>query len=125
MKMLDTVFQKVLRSIPISSNVKYSNLSDTGLSEMVKNCRNEIIKSNESGIMPSPKYFEQVAVLSRKEKRYEDEVAICEMYIDIAEQYAVEHNLSESETIECVKLNCEPLYKRMHYAKAMIVNNNS
>ena len=57
---------------------------------------NEIQSSIDTGIMPSPRYFEQAAILSRKEQKYENEIAICEMYIDLAKEYASKNKLIES-----------------------------
>ncbi len=87
---------------------------------VVKNCRDEIQKAEDSGLMPSPKYFEQVAVLSRKEKRYENEIAICEMYIGLVKQYAIKNNLSQAEFSDQILPQCAPLYKRLHNAKIML-----
>ncbi len=37
----------------------------------------------KADIVPAPYYIERVAILSRKEKNYEQEVAYCEKYIEI------------------------------------------
>ena len=95
-------------------------IDDTNIREVIKYCRKEIASSLDSGIMPSPKYFEQAAVLSRKEQKYSNEIAICEMYISLVKQYAANNNLSKSEFRETVLPYCEPLYKRMHNAKSML-----
>ena len=95
-------------------------MDDTNIREVIKYCREEIQSSLDSGIMPSPKFFEQAAVLSRKEQNYANEIAICEMYVSLAKQYASKNNLSENEFRETVLPYCEPLYKRMHNAKSML-----
>ncbi len=95
-------------------------LDDTDLHSVIKCCRNEIASSLDTGIMPSPKFFEQAAVLSRKEQNYKNEIAICEMYVSLAKQYASNNNLSKEEFRESVLPKCEPLYKRMHNAKSML-----
>lgn len=119
MSKLDTIFKKAIKRTS-SSVVKKNQLSDTDIHSVVKSCRDEIQKSEDSGIMPSPKYFEQVAVISRKEKRYENEIAICELYIGLVKQYAAKNKLSRAEFSDQVLPTCTPLYKRLHNAKTML-----
>jgi hypothetical protein len=92
----------------------------TDIKSVVECCRDEIQKSIDTGIMPAPKYFEQVAILSRKEKNYENEIAICDMYIRLVKKYASEINMSRQEFTDSVLPECAPLYKRMHNAKSML-----
>ncbi|MGH1537467.1 MAG: hypothetical protein ACRBDX_05405 [Gammaproteobacteria bacterium] len=115
---LNTIIRKVipLKDIPTTTD----NIDDTDIKEVVNCCRDEIQKSVDTGIMPAPKYFEQVAVLSRKEKNYENEIAICDMYIKLVKKYASEHKLSRQEFTDNVLPECAPLYKRMHNAKSMM-----
>jgi len=95
-------------------------LDNTDIRSVIAGCRNEIKNAEDSGIMPSPKFFEQAAVLSRKEKNYSNEIAICEMYVSLAKRYASKNKLSRQEFIDSVLPQCEPLYKRMHNAKSML-----
>lgn len=115
---LNTIIRKVipLKDIPIATD----SIDDTDIKEVVSCCRDEIQKSMDTGIMPAPKYFEQAAVLSRKEKNYENEIAICDMYIKLVKKYASEHNLSRQEFTDNVLPECAPLFKRMHNAKSMM-----
>ncbi len=115
---LNTIIRKVipLKDIPTTTD----NIDDTDIKEVVNCCRDEIQKSVDTGIMPAPKYFEQVAVLSRKEKNYENEIAMCDMYIKLVKKYASEHKLSRQEFTDNVLPECAPLYKRMHNAKSMM-----
>lgn len=94
-------------------------VDETDINSVVDHCRFEIQKSYDSGIMPSPKFFEQAAVLSRKEKNYENEIAICELYVNLAKGYAKKNNLSDSEFRDDILPKCESLYKRMHNAKSL------
>ena len=96
---------------------------NTDIHEMVRCCREEIQKSEDSGIMPDPRYFEQVAVLSRAAKRYENEIAICEMYIELMNQYAAREKLTDAEISTNLLPNCAPFVKRIHNAKIMIGHN--
>ena len=52
----------------------------------MKECCDAGLKTMEkAGIVAAPYYFERVAILSRKEKNYEQEVAYCERYIAAVE----------------------------------------
>ena len=93
---------------------------NTDIHEMVRCCREEIQRSEDSGIMPDPKYFEQVAILSRAAKRYENEIAICEMYIELMNQYAAREKLTDAEISTNLLPNCAPFVKRIHNARIMI-----
>ncbi len=89
------------------------------LNETVRRCREDIQASEESGIMPSPKYFEQVAILYRKDKNYENEIAICEMYIELVNQYAAKNKITKAEASYQVLPKCAPFVKRLQNAKIM------
>ena len=117
---LNTIFRKVipLKDIPTGTQ---SLLDDKdNIKTVVDCCRDEIQKSVDTWIMPAPKYFEQVAVLSRKEKNYQNEIAICDMYIKLVKKYASENNMIRQEFTDTVLPDCAPLYKRMHNAKSMM-----
>ena len=118
---IDTLIQKVIKKKKkkISTVVARNPLTDTDIHRVVKNCRDEIQKSVDTGIMPSPRYFEQAAILSRKEQKYDNEIAICEMYIDLAKEYASEHKLTKAEFSHQVLPKCAPLLKRLRNAKLM------
>jgi len=117
---LNTIIRKVipLKDIPTDTQSLLDDKAD--IKTVVDSCRDEIQKSVDTGIMPAPKYFEQVAVLSRKEKNYENEIAICDMYIRLVKKYAAKHKLSKQEFTDNVLPECAPLYKRMHNAKFMM-----
>jgi len=95
------------------------------INEILKCCREEIQNSEDSGIMPAPKYFEQVADLSRVEKQYENEIAICEMYINLVNQYAAREKLTEAEISTNLLPNCAPFVKRIHCAKLIQRSNRT
>lgn len=117
---LNTIINKTIFKNSKSVDTQDSPLSETDILSVIKSCRSEIQKSKDSGIMPSPKYFEQAAILSRKERNYTNEIAICEMYVKLAKQYASKNKLSRQEFRESILPQCEPLYKRMHNAKSML-----
>ncbi len=129
---LDTFIKKIVNGrgqLEINSNKKMNHgvgpvISSANIHEMVKQCRKEIQKSEDSGIMPAPNYFEKVAILSRTEQRYENEIAICEMYIDLVNQYATDNQLTDAEMSSKLLPKCAPFVKRIHNAKIMLSNLN-
>jgi len=100
-----------------SRGLESNSTNNLDIHEIVECCRDEIQASEDSGIMPSPKYFEQAAVLSRKEKKYDNEIAICEMYIELTNHYATINNLTDAEISTQVLRVCDPFVKRLHNAK--------
>lgn len=116
---LNTIISQALFGKHKQPENEYQILSDTDIHSVMECCRDEIQNSEDSGIMPSPKFFEQAAVLSRKERNYANEIAICDMYVKLAKQYASKNKLTRQEFIDSVLPQCEPLYKRMHNAKSM------
>ena len=117
---LNTIIKKVIPLKDLQTNKNNLQADETDINTVVEYCREEIQKSVDTGIMPAPKYFEQVAVLSRKEKNYENEIAICDMYIKLVKKYAADNNISRQEFTDTILPECAPLYKRMHNAKSML-----
>ena len=95
------------------------SVNELKMEELVERCREEIGWSEHEGEIPSPKYFEQVANLSRKSKMYENEIAICEMYIDLVYKYALNHDFTESEIEDDIKPRCIPFIKRIRDIKSL------
>lgn len=50
-------------------------------------CYAELKTMDKSDLVPAPYYFERVAILSRKEKSYKQEVFYCEQYIEKVEAF--------------------------------------
>ena len=75
--------------------------------------------------MPAPKYFEQVADLSRAEKQYENEIAICKIYIHLVNQYAAREKLTEAEISTNLLPNYASFVKRIHIAEIIQRSNSS
>lgn len=56
--------------------------------EIMKRCCDTELKTMASaGLVSAPFYFERVAILSRKQKNYRQEVEYCERYIQAVEKY--------------------------------------
>ena len=125
MKALDTIITKTIKkTISLSDHISTTNNmiaeEDTGLYSILKKCKQEAQQADESGNMPSPEYFQQAAALSRKEKKYENEIAICKYYINIVSQYATNNNFSKTDLYNKVDRKIDPFNKRIHLAETMI-----
>lgn len=57
------------------------------LEYMKRCCDAGLIAMAVAGIVSAPYYFERVAILSRKQKNYHQEVEYCELYINSVESY--------------------------------------
>lgn len=56
--------------------------------EVMKRCCDAELKAmDKAGLVPAPYYFERVAILSRKEKDYKQEIFYCEQYIEKVEVF--------------------------------------
>ena len=61
------------------------------LENMKKCCDTELKTMRSAGLVAAPYYFERVAILSRKEKNYRQEIEYCEKYIRLVENYYARH----------------------------------
>ena len=66
---------------------EYSEEKKHDLECMKKCCDAELKTMEESGVAPAPYYFERVAILSRKNKNFQQEVDYCELYISALEKF--------------------------------------
>ncbi|EPZ2570091.1 hypothetical protein ACXLTH_004217 [Salmonella enterica subsp. enterica serovar Kiambu] len=57
------------------------------LDVMKRCCDAELKVMDKAGLVPAPYYFERVAILSRKNKDYKQEIYYCEQYINKVEAY--------------------------------------
>lgn len=61
---------------------EYAEEKKHDIQYMKKCCDAELKTMERVGLVPAPYYFERVAILSRKEKNYQQEVDYCETYIN-------------------------------------------
>lgn len=54
---------------------------------MKRCCDAELNTMDKAGMVPAPYYFERVAILSRKEKNFEQEIFYCAQYIEKVEDF--------------------------------------
>lgn len=124
MKMMDTIITKsIKKAISLSGHTSTTDdvkaEEDRDLYSILKKCEREAQQADESGIMPSPEYFQQAAVQSRKEKKYENEIAICKYYVNLVSQYAAKNNFSK-DLYNKVNRKIDPFNKRIHLAETML-----
>ena len=125
MKVMDTIISKTIKNaISLSGNKStiddIKDEKDTNLYTILKKCKQEAQQADESGIMPSPEFFQQAAVLSRKENKYENEIAICKYYINLVSQYAANNNFSKVDIYNKIDRKIDPFSKRIHLAESML-----
>ncbi|MCK4542620.1 MAG: hypothetical protein KAU17_10345 [Spirochaetales bacterium] len=92
------------------------------LNYMKKCCDAELNTMNKAGTVPAPYYFERVAILSRKEKNYAQEVAYCEKYIEVVEDF---YEANGTEGFENVRQGprYKAIVKRLPKAKELLGKN--
>lgn len=66
---------------------EYAEEKKLNIEYMKKCCEAELKTMEKAALVPAPYYFERVAILSRKEKDYQQEVAYCEKYIALVEDF--------------------------------------
>jgi len=82
-------------------------------------CDAELKTMRKTGLVPAPYYFERVAILSRKEKNYRQEVSYCESYINAVEGFYKKYGIDGMADVRK-----EPRYqaitKRLPKAKELL-----
>lgn len=67
-------------SIDGRETYEYAESNKHDIECMKKCCNVELTKTEQECYAPAPYYFERVAILSRKEKNYTQEIEYCEKY---------------------------------------------
>jgi hypothetical protein len=70
---------------------EYAEEKKHDLEYMKKCCDAELKSMEKTGLVPAPYYFERVAILSRKEKNYQQEIEYCENYINAVKKFYKKH----------------------------------
>ena len=70
---------------------EYAEEKKHDIGYMKKCCDAELKTMEKAGLVPAPYYFERVAILSRKDKNYQQEVDYCESYIYAVERFYKKH----------------------------------
>lgn len=66
---------------------EYAETHKDDIEYMKRCCDAELKTMDTAGLVPAPFYFERVAILSRKQKHYRQEVEHCERYIHAVEAF--------------------------------------
>ena len=133
MSVLDTLLDSLIRNssftlTSIFARIKFfrensideSEFGDSDLLNAVNACREEIARSESAEDIPSSRHFEKVAIYSRSARNYENEIAICKMYIDLVNKYIYKHNPSKDYIDNELIPLCEPLMHRINNAKTLM-----
>ncbi len=136
MNVLDTLINSLIRksSFTLSSifarsknfkeePIDVTDVSESDLFQAVTACREEIARSESEGDIPSPKHFEKAAMYSRSVRNYENEIAICQMYVDLVNKYVYKHKPSKQYIDTELMPLCEPLIHRINNAKTLMPKN--
>ena len=70
---------------------EYAEEKKHDIEYMKKCCGAEFKTMEKTEIVPAPYYVERVAILSRKEKNYQQEVDYCKSYINAVERFYKKH----------------------------------
>jgi hypothetical protein len=91
---------------------------------MKRCCAAELKTMDKAGLVPAPYYFERVAILSRKEKNYEQEIFYCEQYIEKVEVF---YSKSGTESMADVRKGprYQAIVKRLPKAKELFIMNGN
>ncbi len=70
---------------------EYAEEKKHDIDYMKKCCDAELKSMEKAGLVPAPYYFERVAILSRKEKNYQQKIDYCKSYINAVERFYKKH----------------------------------
>lgn len=83
-----------------------AKINNDDIEVMKKCCETELATYAKLGLVPAPYYFERVAILARKRKDFREEIAYCEKYMAVVEDYYRENNIPQT-----AGLKAGPRYK--------------
>jgi hypothetical protein len=93
--------------------------------EMMKRCCTaEMETYAKTALVPAPYYFERVAILARKLKDYDQEIAYCETYIRLVEEYYLANNLKTGEGVKAGP-TYQAIVRRLAKAHALAAKSKS
>jgi len=93
------------------------------LNAMKACCDAELKTYRKTGNRPAPYYFERVAILSRKEKKYQQEIAYCEKYLEVVDEYYKKNRLPENKGVK-MGPRYKAILKRLPKAKELANKEN-
>ncbi len=136
MSVLDTLINSLIRKSSFTltnifekgrkneeKSIAAEDVGESDLLQAVNACREEIARSESAGEVPSPEHFELAAIYSRSVRNYENEIAICQMYVDLINKYVYKHKPSKQFIDEDLMPLCAPLIQRINNAKSLMPKN--
>lgn len=87
---------------------KWAEEHKDDLEVMKRCCDAELITMKKCGLVPAPYYFERVAILSRKNSDYRQEIFYCEQYIKMVEDFYIQNG-----TLGIADVRESPRFKRI------------
>jgi hypothetical protein len=90
------------------------------LAMMKECCASGMATYEATGLVPEPYYFHRVAVLSRKTRDYATEVAYCENYVAVVENYYRRNNISHTQGVK-MGPRYQAIVQRLLKAKLLLV----
>lgn len=98
---------------------EYAEEKKHDIEYMKKCCDAELKTMAKAGLVPAPYYFERVAILSRKEKNYQQEIDYCENYINTVERFYKMHGTKDMADVRKGP-RYQAIVKRLPKAKELL-----
>lgn len=98
---------------------EYAEEQKHDIEYMKKCCDAELKTMEKAGLVPAPYYFERVAIFSRKEKNYQQEVSYCESYINAVEGFYKKHRADDMADVR-KGFTYQAIVKRLPKAKELL-----
>ncbi len=98
--------------------------SKNDLEAMKKCCDAELLTMENTCLVPAPFYFERVAILSRKQKNYVQEVFYCENYIEQVESFYIKNGTDGYADVRKGP-RYQAIVKRLPKAKSLLEKMNT
>ena len=94
---------------------------------MKKCCDAEIETYRKTGDVPAPYYFWRVAVLSRKQKHYAQEVKYCELYLDLLREGYKRDDMTLETALKERRLSARmsSIYERLPKARELLAKSKA
>lgn len=103
---------------------EYAEEKKLNIEYMKKCCEAELKTMEKAALVPAPYYFERVAILSRKEKDYQQEVAYCEKYIALVEDFYKKYGTTRMADVRKGP-RYQAIVKRLPKAKELLTKQRS
>ncbi|MHC1711309.1 MAG: hypothetical protein AB9872_04065 [Solidesulfovibrio sp.] len=93
---------------------EYAETHKHDFQKMYECCVAELKEASRSKNAPAPYYFWRCAVLSKKAKRYDIEVTVCQSYLDFVDRYSAEMTAKGKRLgYDCLDMNGSPRVQDM------------